>query len=89
MEPKIKEHSTDVRSQVIQHYLNGDSYPDIVDKVLIPRPTIQSIVQKYKKSKCVLNLWAWSQTENDSCRRSNHPTENKGRPSKICNGGQN
>ncbi|CAF1527135.1 unnamed protein product [Adineta ricciae] len=56
MAPKKKEHSIDVRSQVIQHFLNGDSYTDIVDKVLIPRPTIVSIVQKYKKSKCVLNI---------------------------------
>ena len=56
MAPKKKEHSPDLRSRVIQHFLNGDSYTDIAEKVLIPRPTIQSIIQKYKKTRCVLNL---------------------------------
>lgn len=57
MAPKKKEHSTDLRSLVIQHFLNGDSYAMIAKKVRIPRPTVQSIVQKYKKTKCIVNLF--------------------------------
>ena len=56
MAPKKKEYSTDLRSLVIQHFLNGDSYAVIAKKVLIPHPTIQSITKKYNKIKCILNL---------------------------------
>ena len=56
MAPKKKEHSTDLRSLVIKHFLNGDSYAVIAKKALIPRPSVQYIVQKYKKTKCIVNL---------------------------------
>ena len=56
MVPKKKEHSGDIRSLVIEHFLNGDSYAMIAKKVLIPRPTVQSIIKKYKQTKCVLNV---------------------------------
>ena len=56
MAPKKKEYSTDLRSVVVQHYLNGDSYAEIVDKVLIPRSSVQYIIEKYKKTKCIINL---------------------------------
>ena len=57
MAPKKKEHSTDLRSLVIRHFLNGDSYASIAGKLLIPRSTVQSIVQKYKQTKCIVNLF--------------------------------
>lgn len=56
MAPKKKEHSTDLRSLVIEHFLNGDSYAIIASKVLIPRSTVQYIIEKYKKTKCIANL---------------------------------
>jgi transposase len=56
MAPKKREHSTDLRSLVIEHFLHGDSYAVIAKKVLIPRPTVQSIIQKYKRTKCIVNL---------------------------------
>ena len=56
MTPKKKEHSSDIRSLVIEHFLNGDSYAMIAKNVLIPRPTVQSIIKKYKQTKCILNL---------------------------------
>ena len=54
--PKKQEYSTDLLSLVIQHFLNGDSYAVIAEKVLIPRPTIQSIIKKYNKTKRILYL---------------------------------
>ena len=56
MAPKKKEHSTDLRSLVVQHFLNGDSYGEIAKKVLLPRSTIQYIVKRYKETKCIANL---------------------------------
>ena len=35
MAPKKKEHSGDIRSLVIEHFLNGDSYAMRAKKVLI------------------------------------------------------
>ena len=35
-----KEYSTDLRSLVIQHFLNGDSYAVIAKEVLIPHQAI-------------------------------------------------
>ena len=48
MEPKTKEHSNDLRTLVIKHYLNGDHQREIVKKVLL---TVQSIIKKYKNTK--------------------------------------
>ena len=56
MPTKKKEHLTDLWSLVIEHFLNGDSYAMIPKKVLIPGPTVQYIVQKYKRTKCIVNL---------------------------------
>ena len=55
MVPKKKEHSTDLRSLLIQHFLNCDSYAIIAKKVFLPRSTVQAIVEKYKKKNCVAN----------------------------------
>ena len=46
MAPKKKKHSGDIRSLVIEHFFNGDSYAMIAKKVPIPRPTVQSIIKK-------------------------------------------
>ena len=56
MARKKKEHSGDIRSLVIEHFFNGDSYAMIAKQVLIPHPTIQFIIKKYKQTKCILNL---------------------------------
>jgi transposase len=56
MARKKKEYSSDIRSLVVQHFHNGDSYAEIAKKVLVPRPTVQSIIKKYKKTKCILNM---------------------------------
>ena len=40
----------------MEHFLNGDSYAMIAKNVLIPRSTVQSIIKKYKQTKCILNL---------------------------------
>ena len=44
MAPKEKEHSGDIRSFVIEHFLNGDSYAMTAKKLLIPRPTVNIIL---------------------------------------------
>ena len=56
MAPQRKERSTDLRLLVIRHFENGDSYAKIAEKTFIPRSSIQYIIEKYKKTKCVLNL---------------------------------
>lgn len=56
MGPIRKERSSDLRLLVIQHFKNGNSYAEIAKKTLIPRSTVQSIVNRYKKTKCVLNM---------------------------------
>ena len=53
MAPKKKEHSGDIRSLVIEHFFNGDSYAIRAKK---SAPTVQSIIKKYKQTKCILNL---------------------------------
>ena len=57
MAPKKKEHNKDLRTLVINHYLNGDSQREIVKKVLLSRPIVQSIIKKYKNTKRIGNLF--------------------------------
>ena len=45
-----------MRETVIKHYLNGDSERQIAIKMLIPRSSINSIITKYKKTKCIRNI---------------------------------
>ena len=56
MAPTKKKHSNDIRTLVINHYLNGDSQREIAKKVLLSRPTVQLIIKKYKNTKCIGNL---------------------------------
>lgn len=57
MAPKKNEHSNDLRTLVVKHYLNGDSQREIAKKVLLSRSTVQSIIKKFKKTKCIGNLF--------------------------------
>ena len=57
MAPKKKEHSNDLRTLVIRHYQNGDSLSEIAAKTLLSRSTVQYVVDKYKSTKCIGNLF--------------------------------
>ena len=56
MAPKKKDYSFHMRESVIKHYLNGDSERQIATKMLILRSSINSIITKYKKTKCIGNI---------------------------------
>lgn len=56
MAPKKKEHSEDLRTLVIKHFLNGDSQREIAKKTLLSRETVRSMIKKYKSTKCIGNL---------------------------------
>ncbi|CAF1463496.1 unnamed protein product [Didymodactylos carnosus] len=56
MAPNRREYSNDLRSVVIQHFLNGDSYTEISKKAFVKRPTVQSMIKKYKNTKCIGNI---------------------------------
>ena len=53
---KKTEYSFDMRKTAIKHYLNGDSERHIATKMLIPRSSINSIITKHKKTKCIRNI---------------------------------
>ena len=57
MAPKRKEHSDDLRTLVIKHFLNGDSQREIAKKTLLSRETVRSMIKKYKSTKCIGNLF--------------------------------
>ena len=57
MAPKRKEHSDDLRTLVIKHFLNGDSQWEIAKKTLLGRETVRSMIKKYKSTKCIGNLF--------------------------------
>ncbi|CAF3787789.1 unnamed protein product [Rotaria magnacalcarata] len=57
MAPKKKEYSTDLRTLVIKHFLNGDSQREIAKKTLLSRETVRSMIKKYKSTKCIGNLF--------------------------------
>lgn len=57
MAPRKKEHSIDLRTLVIKHYLNVDSQREIAKKVMLSRETVRSMINKYKNTKCIGNLF--------------------------------
>ena len=57
MTPRRKEHSNEFRELVIKHFLNGDSEHKIAKKMLRSRNTIHSMIVKYKKTKCIANIF--------------------------------
>ena len=62
MAPKKKEHNNDLRNLVIYHYQNGDSQREIAAKTLLPRTTVQYMIEKYKSTKCIGNLFERGRT---------------------------
>ena len=46
MTPKKKENNNDLRNLVLQHYQNGDSQREIAAKTLLPRSTVQYMIEK-------------------------------------------
>ena len=46
-----------MRTLVIKHYQNGDSQREIAAKTFLSRETVRYIIQKYKKTKCIGNLF--------------------------------
>ena len=46
MAPKKKEHNNDLRNLGIHHYQNGDSQREIAEKILLPRTTVQYMIEK-------------------------------------------
>ncbi|CAF2519523.1 unnamed protein product [Rotaria sp. Silwood2] len=57
MAPKTKEHSLEFRELVIKRFQNGDSEYDIAKDLICSRNTIHSIIAKYKKTKCIGNIF--------------------------------
>ena len=46
MAPKMKKYNNDLRNLVIQHYQNGNSQREIAAKTLLPRTTVQYMIEK-------------------------------------------
>ena len=57
MAPEKREHSSDLRTLIIRHYQNGDSLSEIAAKTLLSRSTVQYMVDEYKSTKCISNLF--------------------------------
>ena len=57
MAPKKREHSNGLRTLIIQHYQHGDSLSEIAPKTSLSRSTVQYMVDKYKSTKCIGNLF--------------------------------
>ena len=57
MVSKRKEYSNDLNSLVIKHFQNGDSQRELAMKTLLPRETVRDIINKYKRTKCIGNLF--------------------------------
>ena len=55
--PKRKEHSNDFRSPVIRYFQNEESQREIATKTLLPRETARDIINKYKRTRCIGNLF--------------------------------
>ena len=54
MAPKKKEHNNELRNLIIHHYQNDDSQREIAAKPLLPRTTVQYMIEKYKSTKCIV-----------------------------------
>ena len=57
MASKKKEHSNEVGTLIIKHYQNGDCQLEIASNMLVPRETVRYIIQRYKATKCIGNLF--------------------------------
>ena len=54
---KRKDHSNDLRSLVNSHFRNGDFQREITTKTPLQRETVRDIINKYKRIKCIGNLF--------------------------------
>ena len=54
---KRKEYSNDFRSLVIKHFQNRNSQRKTAIKTLLPREMVRNIINKYKRTKCIGNLF--------------------------------
>ena len=54
---KRKEHSNDFRSLLIEHFQNRNSQRKIATKTVLPREMVLDIINKYKRSKSIGNLF--------------------------------
>ena len=50
-------HSNDLHSLVTRHFQNADSQREMTTETLLPRETVQDIVNKCKPTKCIGNLF--------------------------------
>ena len=57
MVPKRKEQSNDLCLLAIKHFQSGVSQREIVTKTLLPQETVRDIINKYKRIKCIGNLF--------------------------------
>ena len=61
MAPKKKEYNNDPRNLVIHHYQNGDFQREIAAKTLLPRTTVQYMIEKIEINKVYKKfIWTWS-----------------------------
>ena len=56
MAPRRHEYSIDIRQKVIQKFLNSDSQCQIATDMLLPRTSVQKMINKYEATKCLDNL---------------------------------
>ena len=57
MAPKKKEYSNVPRILIIRHYQNDDLLSEIEAKTLFSRSTVLYVIDKYKSTKCIGNLF--------------------------------
>ena len=56
MTPRRHEYSIDIRQKVIQKFLNDDSQRQIATDMLLPRISVQKMINKYEATKCLGHL---------------------------------
>ena len=61
-----------MRDNVTKRYLNDDSELQIATKMLISCPPINSIITKYKKTKCIGNVLGRGQKRKTSAKVNRH-----------------
>ena len=57
MAPRRHEYSIDIRQKVMQKFLNGDSQRQIATDMLVPRTSVQKMINRFEVTKCLGN-WA-------------------------------
>ena len=57
---KKKKYGHDLRTRFIRHYQNCDSLRELAAKTVLLRSTVQDMVDKYKSTKCIGNLFGYA-----------------------------